>query len=165
MAAPLIWYALFLLIFLADIICQVLRCPYTREEVVKIFFTTFLTPAVELLDILVKGVCSHNEMTEEREVCHNHGHCTPLPEIFLFNVHSLCNKLDIVPILLWKTGRLLCIICCLPHGNVAGCNITEICTSASNFRVDRFVTLSSKTKGGGICFDINSKWCNAVTLC
>lgn len=31
------------------------------------------------------------------------------------------------------------------------------------FRVDRDTELSSKTKGGGICFDTNSSWCNYVT--
>ena len=98
---------------------------------------------------------------------HQRGLCTVLPGIFLSNEHSLPNKLEELQLLLGKnrdfsSSVILCFIetwlCGLiPHFalQLAGIQI---------HRADRDTELSGKTECAGICFYINSGWCNDMTV-
>ncbi|XP_076581854.1 uncharacterized protein LOC143317730 [Chaetodon auriga] len=92
---------------------------------------------------------------------------TALPGIFLSNVRSLPNKLEELQLLLGKnrdfsSSAVLCFIetwlCGLiPDSALQLAGFQHHCA-------DRDMELSGKTKGEGICFYINSGWCNDVTV-
>ncbi|XP_038586373.1 uncharacterized protein LOC119911541 [Micropterus salmoides] len=92
---------------------------------------------------------------------------TPLPGIFLSNVRSLYNKLNELQQLLGKNKDFY-------SSSVLCFTETWLCKSIPDsalqlagfqlFRADRDAALSGKTKGGGICFYINSGWCNNLKV-
>ena len=92
---------------------------------------------------------------------------TPLPGIFLSNVRSLPNKLEELQLLLGKNRDFpSSAVLCFTETWLSGL-IPDSALHLAGFqlcRVDRDTELSGKTKGGGICFYINSGWCNDVTV-
>lgn len=159
------------------------RRSFTREELMNIRGTTpadlvptFLVSLMELLDFLVKGSlavvravkCHRREKRAGSLVrLRRRGFRTPLPAIFLSNVRSLCNKLDELQLLVGKnrdfySSSVLCFtemwLCeLIPDSalQLAGFQL---------YRADRDKELSGKTKGGGVCFYINNRWCTDVTV-
>ncbi|KAK0134739.1 hypothetical protein N1851_029630 [Merluccius polli] len=92
---------------------------------------------------------------------------TPLPGIFLSNVRSLPNKLEELQLLLGKnrdfpSSAVLCFTETWLSGLIPDSELHlagfQLC------RADRDTELSGKTKGGGICFYINSGWCNDANV-
>ena len=92
---------------------------------------------------------------------------TPLPGIFLSNVRSLPNKLEELQLLLGKNRDFpSSAVLCFTETWLSGL-IPDSALHLAGFqlcRADRDTELSGKTKGGGICFYINSGWCNDVTV-
>ncbi|KAG7501340.1 RNA-directed DNA polymerase from transposon BS [Solea senegalensis] len=92
---------------------------------------------------------------------------TSLPGIFLSNVRSLANKLDELQLLLGKNRDFYSsAVLCFTETWLCGL-IPDSALQLAGFqlyRADRDTELSGKTKGGGICFYINSGWCNDVTV-
>ncbi|KAK0151060.1 hypothetical protein N1851_007806 [Merluccius polli] len=129
-------------------------------------FPTFLLPTLEILYILVKGVHSFAHTVKRRRRgrwagalvrLRQRGLHTPLPGIFLSNVRSLPNKNRDFP-----SSAVLCFTETWLSGLIPDSALHlagfQLC------RADRDTELSGKTKGGGICFYINSGWCNDVTV-
>ncbi|KAF7662514.1 hypothetical protein LDENG_00234160 [Lucifuga dentata] len=131
---------------------------------------------MELLDILVTGVLTFVDAVKRRRrgkctgalVClRRRGTRTPLPGIFLSNVRSLSNKLDELQLLVgrnrdFSSSSVLCFTETWLCGSIPDSALQL--AGFQLFRVDRDTELSGKTKGGGICFYINSGWCNDVTV-
>ncbi|KAK0143434.1 hypothetical protein N1851_018409 [Merluccius polli] len=92
---------------------------------------------------------------------------TPLPGIFLSNVRSLPNKLEELQLLLGKNRDFpSSAVLCFMETWLSGL-IPDSALHLAGFqlcRADRDTELSGKNKGGGICFYINSGWCNDVTV-
>ena len=86
---------------------------------------------------------------------------TPLSGIILSDVRSLINKMDELQLLLGRNRDFSSSqtwLCGLISGSalqLAGFQL---------HRADRDTELSGKAKGGGICFYINSGWCNDMTV-
>ena len=170
--------------------CFVLFCAltlfnaiFTSEELRNIRVTTpddlfpnFLLPTLEILDILVKGAHSFAHAVKCRRRGRQAGALvhlrqrrlrTPLPGIFLSNMRSLLNKLEELQLLLGKnryfpSSPVLCFMETWLSGLIPDSALHlagfQLC------RAKRDTELSGKTKGGGICFYINSGWCNDVTV-
>ncbi|KAK3569190.1 hypothetical protein QTP86_026472, partial [Hemibagrus guttatus] len=153
---------------------------YSREELMNIrattpvdLFPSFLASTVDLLAILIKEarnkVKSHRRGKRSGVLVRlrRRGLCTALPGIFLSNVRSLCNKMDELTLQMNKNRDFptSCVLCftetwlcdLIPDSalQLGGFNL---------YRADRHTELSGKTKGGGICFYINSSWCNDVKV-
>ena len=92
---------------------------------------------------------------------------TPLPGIFLSNVHSLPNKLEELQLMLGNNRDFpSSAVLCFTETWLSGL-IPDSALHLAGFqlcRADRDTELSGKTKGGGICFCINSGWCNDATV-
>ncbi|KAK0132299.1 RNA-directed DNA polymerase from mobile element jockey [Merluccius polli] len=129
-----------------------------------------------MLDILVKGVHSFAHAVKRRRRgrwagalvrLRQCGLRTPLPGIFLSNVRSLPNKLEELQLLLGNNRDFpSSAVLCFTETWLGGL-IPDSALHLAGFqlcRADRDTELSGKTKGGGICFYINSDWCNDVTF-
>ncbi len=90
-------------------------------------------------------------------------HSPPLPSILLANVQSLENKMDDLRarISFQRDIRVCNIFVWLKHGSRPSVPDTAV-TPSDNFsvlRMDRTAE-AGKTKGGGVCFITNNKWCD-----
>ncbi|KAF7650927.1 hypothetical protein LDENG_00118800 [Lucifuga dentata] len=181
MAASVFWCMLFCLTLLVNsAFCCSTWSSFTRDELMNIrsttpaaLFPTFLLPSMELLDILVTGALTFVHAAKRRRgkcalvSLHRHGTRTPLPGIFLSNVVSLPNKLDELQLLVgrnrdFSSSSVLCFTEMWLCGSIPDSALQL--AGFQLFRVDRDTELSGKTKSGGICFYINSGWCNDVTV-
>ena len=95
------------------------------------------------------------------------GHRTPLPAICMSNVRSLCNKMDEISILLWtnkdfqRNSALFFCETWLHDG------VSDTAVKLPGFqliRADRDTEASGKSKGGGLCFYLNSNWCTDAVI-
>lgn len=160
-----------------------MRSSYTRQELLDIrdstpedIFITFIATSVEFLDILVKGALSLVHVVKRRRRgkragalvrLRQIGHRTSLPGIFLSSVSSLMDRLEELQLLVVKIcdfskSSVLCFT------DTRLCGLTPDCALQLSgfqlFRADRHAQLSGKSKSGGICFYINSSWCNDVAV-
>ena len=91
----------------------------------------------------------------------------PLPSLWLANVRSLRNKFDELLLLIQTNADFKnCSTICLTETWLDE-SVTDAVISPPGFtllRADRFEALSHKSKGGGICFMINERWCNNSTV-
>ena len=89
-----------------------------------------------------------------------------IPNFFLSNVRSLCNKVDELQLLMVKNR--LSFIFWLGFMDTWLCDlIPDAALQQPGFqlvRADRDTAFSGKMKGGGICFYINSGWCVDMTV-
>ncbi len=99
-------------------------------------------------------------------------HSPPLPSILLANVQSLENKMDDLRARIsFQRDIRDCIILCLTETWLTPTVPDTAATPSDNFsvlRMDRTAE-AGKTKGGGVCFLINKKWCDprniSILLC
>ncbi|XP_075911483.1 uncharacterized protein LOC142906815 [Petromyzon marinus] len=176
--------ALFCLVLSVNsVFCQDFRSSLTRDELLNIRETTpvdliptFLLPAAELVGILVNAALGFAQATKRRPRgkrsgalvrLRRRGIRTVLPSFFLSNVRSLYNKMDELQLLMVKNKDFLS-ASALCFTETWLCDlIPDTSLQLAGFhlvRSDRDIALSGKTKGGGICFYINSGWCVDVTV-
>ncbi len=90
-------------------------------------------------------------------------HSPPLPSILLANVQSLENKMDELRARIsFQRDIRDCDILCLTETWLTPTVPDTAVTPSDNFsvlRMDRTAE-AGKTKGGGVCFFINKKWCD-----
>ncbi len=90
-------------------------------------------------------------------------HSPPLPSILLANVQSLENKMDDLRARIsFQRDIRDCNILCLTETWLTPTVPDTAVTASDNFsvlRMDRTAE-AGKTKGGGVCFMINKKWCD-----
>ncbi len=90
-------------------------------------------------------------------------HSPPLPSILLANVQSLDNKMDNLRARIsFQRDIRDCNIICLSETWLTPLVPDNAVTPSDNFfvfRMDRTAE-AGKTKGGGVCFFINKKWCD-----
>ncbi len=90
-------------------------------------------------------------------------HSPPLPSILLANVQSLENKMDNLRARIsFQRDIRDCNILCLTETWLTPTVPDTAVTASDNFsvlRMDRTAE-AGKTKGGGVCFFINKKWCD-----
>ncbi len=90
-------------------------------------------------------------------------HSPPLPSILLANVQSLENKMDDLRARIsFQRDIRDCNIFCLTETRLTPSVPDTTVTPSDNFsvlRMDRTAE-AGKTKGGGVCFMINKKWCD-----
>ncbi len=90
-------------------------------------------------------------------------HSPPLPSILLANVQSLENKMDDLRARIsFQRDIRDCNILCLTETWLTPSVPDNAVTPSDNFsvlRMDRTAE-AGKTKGGGVCFMINKKWCD-----
>ncbi len=90
-------------------------------------------------------------------------HSPPLPSILLANVQSLENKMDDLRARIsFQRDIRDCNIICLTETWLTPSVPDTAVTPSDNFfvlRMDRTVK-AGKSKGGGVCFMINKKWCD-----
>ncbi len=90
-------------------------------------------------------------------------HSPPLPSILLANVQSLDNKMDNLRARIsFQRDIRDCNIICLTETWLTPSVPDNAVTPSDNFsvlRMDRTAE-AGKTKGGGVCFFINKKWCD-----
>ncbi len=90
-------------------------------------------------------------------------HSPPLPSILLANVQSLENKMDDLRARIsFQRDIKDCNILCLTETWLSATVPDTAVTQSDTFsvlRMDR-KTEAGKTKGGGVCFMINKKWCD-----
>ncbi len=90
-------------------------------------------------------------------------HSPPLPSILLANVQSLDNKMDDLRARIsFQRDIRDCNILCLTETWLTPTVPDTAVTPSDNFsvlRMDRTAE-AGKTKGGGVCFFINKKWCD-----
>ncbi len=99
-------------------------------------------------------------------------HSPPLPSILLANVQSLENKMDDLRARIsFQRDIRDCNILCLTETWLTPTVSDTAATPSDNFsvlRMDRTAE-AGKTKGGGVCFLINKKWCDprniSILLC
>ncbi len=93
----------------------------------------------------------------------NRAHSPPLPSILLANVQSLDNKMDDLRARIsFQRDIRDCNIICLTETWLTPSVPDNAVTPSDNFsvlRMDRTAE-AGKTKGGGVCFFINKKWCD-----
>ncbi len=93
----------------------------------------------------------------------NRAHSPPLPSILLANVQSLDNKMDDLRARIsFQRDIRDCNIICLTETWLTPSVPDTAVTPSDNFsvlRMDRTAE-AGKTKGGGVCFFINKKWCD-----
>ncbi len=94
-------------------------------------------------------------------------HSPPLPSILLANVQSLENKMDDLRARIsFQRDIRDCNILCLTETWLTPMVPDTAVTPSDNFsvlRMDRTAE-AGKTKGGGVCFMINKKWCDRKYL-
>ena len=184
LAVSVVRCAVFCLVLSVNsVFCQNIRGSLTRETLLNFrsttpadLFPTFLLSAAELVGIIVKATLGFVLAAKRRRRgkragalvrLRRRGTRTALPGIFLSNVRSLSNKLDELQLLGWKNRDF--------HSSSVLCFtetwlselIPDSALQLAGFkllRADRDSLLSGKTKGGGICFFINSGWCEDVTV-
>lgn len=116
------WCAMIcVVLFVKTVFCDDTLSSHPREELMNIRATVpkdlcpiFIDTSVNFLDILVKGALTFVYAVKRRRrgkragvlerLC---GHRTPLPEIFISNVCSLCNKMEELQLLVGKTETFL----------------------------------------------------------
>ncbi|KAK3527699.1 hypothetical protein QTP86_034173 [Hemibagrus guttatus] len=153
---------------------------YSREELMNIrattpvdLFPSFLASTADLLAILIKE--ARNKVKSRRRGkrsgvlvrLRRRGLRTALPEIFLSNVRSLCNKMDELTLQMNKNRDFptSCVLCFTETWLCDAILDSALQLGGFNlYRADRHTELSGKTKGGGICFYINNSWCNDVKV-
>ncbi len=89
---------------------------------------------------------------------------SPLPSILLANVQSVENKMDdLIARIIFQWDIRDCNILCLSETwltpTVPDTAVTPAADNFSVLRMDR-TAKAGKTKGGGVCFMINKKWCD-----
>ena len=93
-------------------------------------------------------------------------HRTPLPSILLGNVRSLVNKRDELSILI-NSRRVIADCSVLGFTETwLSASIPDSAVQQDGFslhRADR-TEASQKTKGGGVCFHVNQRWCTDTTV-
>ncbi len=90
-------------------------------------------------------------------------HSPPLPSILLANVQSLDNKMDDLRARIsFQRDIRDCNIICLSETWLTPLVPDNAVTPSDNFSVFRMdrTAEAGKTKGGGVCFFINKKWCD-----
>ncbi len=90
-------------------------------------------------------------------------HSPPLPSILLANVQSLDNKMDDLRARIsFQRDIRDCNIICLSETWLTPSVPDNAVTPSDNFSVFRMdrTAEAGKTKGGGVCFFINKKWCD-----
>ncbi len=90
-------------------------------------------------------------------------HSPPLPSILLANVQSLENKMDDLRARIsFQRDIRDCNIICLSETWLTPSVPDNAVTPSDNFSVFRMdrTAEAGKTKGGGVCFFINKKWCD-----
>ncbi len=94
-------------------------------------------------------------------------HSPPLPSILLANVQSLENKMDDLRARIsFQRDIRECNILCLTETWLTPMVPDTAVTPSDNFsvlRMDRTAE-AGKTKGGGVCFKINRKWCDSRNI-
>ncbi len=95
-------------------------------------------------------------------------HSPPLPSILLTNVQSLENKMDYLRASIsfqWDIRD--CNILCLTETWLTPSVPDTAVTPSDNVYVLRMYRTAEagKTKGGGVCFMINKKWCDPRNIC
>ncbi len=98
-----------------------------------------------------------------RDRLRKRAHSPPLPSILLANVQSLENKMDDLRARIsFQRDIRDCNILCLSETWLTPSVPDTAVTPSDNFsvlRMDRTAE-AGKTKGGGVCFMINKKWCD-----
>ncbi len=98
-----------------------------------------------------------------RDRLRKRAHSPPLPSILLANVQSLENKMDDLRARIsFQQDIRDCNILCLTETWLTPSVPDTAATPSDNFsvlRMDR-TAKAGKTKGGGVCFMINKKWCD-----
>ncbi len=98
-----------------------------------------------------------------RDRLRKRAHSPPLPSILLANVQSLENKMDDLRARInFQRDIRDCNILCLTETWLTPSVPDTAVTPSDNFsvlRMDRTAE-AGKTKGGGVCFMINKKWCD-----
>ncbi len=98
-----------------------------------------------------------------RDRLRKRAHSPPLPSILLANVQSLENKMDDLRARIsFQRDIRDCNILCLTETWLTPSVPDTTATPSDNFsvlRMDRTAE-AGKTKGGGVCFMINKKWCD-----
>ncbi|XP_042072371.1 uncharacterized protein LOC121813023 [Haplochromis burtoni] len=149
---------------------------YTREELLNHRTTTpvdllpiFVASAADLLQTLIRKLRRRKRGKRAGALVRlrRRGLRTALPGIFLSNVRSLRNKTDELA-LMRSMNRDFASSCVLCFTETWLCeDIPDSALKLEGFhllRADRQASLSGKTKGGGVCFYINSGWCTDVTV-
>ncbi|KAM9793604.1 uncharacterized protein ACBT44_017988 [Syngnathus typhle] len=174
-------------LFICLILCVfcVLCCPsritFTREALLNIgqsssgIFSPVLSDSDCLSEILAGAAVLYKLARRRRRGkragavvrLRQRGFRSALPSIHLANVRSLANKMDELLLLTsrntnFSRSAALCFVETwlserTPHHAVelAGFRLT---------RADRSAELSGKSKGGGLCFYTNERWCTDVTV-
>ena len=89
----------------------------------------------------------------------------PLPTIVLGNAQSLCNKIDELYACCkhlheYREANLLCLSETWFNESIADPHIDGF----SVYRLDRSQSITGKSRGGGVCIFVNSRWCTNVTI-
>ena len=91
---------------------------------------------------------------------------TPIPSLFLANVRSLDNKLDLIRLRLGVSQEMRnCAVLCFTETWLNE-NMPDSAFQLDGqllFRADRN-SLSGKTRWGGLCVYLNKRWCTNCTL-
>ncbi|KAK3571270.1 hypothetical protein QTP86_005911 [Hemibagrus guttatus] len=171
---------LFLILCSYSVLCHSSGSSYSREELMNIrattpvdLFPSFLASTADLLAILIKE--ARNKVKSRRRGkrsgvlvrLRRRGLRTPLPGIFLSNVHSLCNKMDELTLQMNKNRDFptSCVLCFMETWLCDAIPDSALQLGGFNlYRADRHTELSGKTQGGGICFYTNNSWCNDVKV-
>ncbi len=105
----------------------------------------------------------HGRRAGIRDRLRKNAHSPPLPSILLANVQSLENKMDDLRARIsFQRDIRDCNILCLTETWLTPSVPDTAATPSDNFsvlRMDRTAE-AGKTKGGGVCFMINKKWCD-----
>ncbi len=105
----------------------------------------------------------HGKRTGIRNRLRKRAHSPPLPSILLANVQSLENKMDDLRARIsFQRDIRDCNILCLSETWLTTSVPDTAVTPSDNFsvlRMDRTAE-AGKSKGGGVCFMINKKWCD-----
>ena len=158
---------------------------YTKEVLLHIGCSTplditpiLLTRSTDILDILVRGTALFasavrwtRKQRGRRGGClarlRRRGSRPPLPGIFLGNVNSLPNKMDELRFLVSRNNDF--------HSTAVFALVeTHLSPTVpdgavqlegfSAFRADRDFDAVGKSRGGGLMFFVNSRWCSDVTV-
>nr|XP_049577516.1 uncharacterized protein LOC125969461 [Syngnathus scovelli] len=170
-----------LILYVFCVFCCPSRITFTREALLNIgqsssgIFSPVLSDSDCLSEILA-GVAVLYKLARRRRrgkragaliKLRQRGFHSALPSIHLANVRSLANKMDELLLLTsrntdFSRSAALCFVETwlserTPHHamELAGFRLT---------RADRSAELSGKSKGGGLCFYINERWCTDVMV-
>ncbi len=105
----------------------------------------------------------HGKRAGIRNKLRKRAHSPPLPSILLTNVQPLENKMDNLRTRIsFQRDIRDCNILCLSETRLTTSVPDTAVMPSDNFsvlRIDRTAE-AGKTKGGGVCFMINKKWCD-----